>query len=548
MLTPLDLNGKTFSKSFRGYDADEVNQFFLQVSKEYERLYQDNVELKDSVERVSAKLEYYQRMESTMQSTLVVAQETAEEVKKNSLQKAEVLTKETELACSKQKEAIVSFCNKLRADTEAEITRMKSEAEAYSEEIRKQADAYAVKTRAEADDYGKSTRTDADSYAMGLRSKTDSSTSKLREEAQSFVDKMKSLAEIEVAKMKVNTEDSCKSQLAESREQARTLTAEASAHANQIMADANQQSQNIVAEATQKAHEMIADAQKQSRNIIVDATQKSHQMVAEATERSRSMIHEATERSQKMVFIAETKAAAAMDTYNTMINKANSQSKQFKSLLQSQLALYENFDADFAVDQMVQTKLQAVKKAEPVLDTKAEDVAVKAEADVAAKTEADVAGVDTEVTESREEPVREVEPQEVASQEVAPQEVAKTENVAKTEQEPVKEAAEPDRVVEQSVEKNKEKSVEPENMNVADEVAESSPRPLFSRFKPRNSVDFNRNGFPRKNADLRVALSELQKSVEAKSPSSDAKPESAGETDKTESLTVGPKPEENKES
>ena len=588
MLTPLDLNGKTFSKSFRGYDADEVNQFFLQVSKEYERLYQDNVELKDSVERVSAKLEYYQRMESTMQSTLVVAQETAEEVKKNSLQKAEVLTKETELACSKQKEAIVSFCNKLRADTEAEITRMKSEAEAYSEEIRKQADAYAVKTRAEADDYGKSTRTDADSYAMGLRSKTDSSTSKLREEAQSFVDKMKSLAEIEVAKMKVNTEDSCKSQLAESREQARTLTAEASAHANQIMADANQQSQNIVAEATQKAHEMIADAQKQSRNMIVDATQKSHQMVAEATERSRSMIHEATERSRsmineatersrKMVFIAETKAAAAMDTYNTMINKANSQSKQFKSLLQSQLALYENFDADFAVDQMVQTKLQAVKKAEPVLDTKAEDVAVKVEnvavkaedvavkaedvavkaenvavkaedvavkaEDVAVKTEDVVTGVDTEVTESREEPVRDVEPQDVT-----PQDAAKTENVLKTEQEPVKEAAEPDSVVGQSVEKNKEESVEPENMNAADKVAESFPRPLFSCFKPRNSVDFNRNGFPRKNADLRVALSELQKSAETKYPSSDANSESAGEADKTESQTVGPKPEENKES
>ena len=170
-------------------------------------------------------------------------------------------------------------------------------------------------------------------------------------------------------------------------------------------------------------------------------------------------------------------------------------------------------------------------------------MAAKTEADVAAKTEADVAGVDTEVTESREEPVREVE-----MQDIAPQDIAKTESVSKTEQEPVKEAAEPDRVEEQSIEKNKEKSVEPENMNVADEVAESSPRPLFSRFRPRNSVIFNRNGFPRKNADLRVALSELQKSVETKSPSSDAKPESAGETDKTESQTVGPKPEENKES
>jgi hypothetical protein len=254
--------------------------------------------------------------------------------------------------------------------------------------------------------------------------------------------------------------------------------------------------------------------------------------------------------------VAETKAAAAIDTYSTMVNKANSQSKQFKSLLQSQLALYENFDADFAVDQMVQAKLQAVKKAEPVLETKAENVAAKTEdvaaktedvaaktEDVAAKTEDVVAGVDTEVTENREEPVRDVEPQDVA-----PQDIAKTENVSKTEQEPVKDAAESDRVEEQSVEKNKEESVEPENLNAADKVTENSPRPLFSRFRPRNSVVFNRNGFPRKNADLRVALSELQKSAETKSPSSDAKPESAGETDKTESQTVGPKPEENKES
>ena len=201
MLTPLDLTGKTFSKGFRGYDTDEVNQFFSQISRDYERLYQDNVELKDSVERVSAKLEYYQRMESTMQSTLVVAQETADEVKKSSLQKAQVLTRETELACNKQKESAIAFCNKLRADTEAEITRMKSEADAYAEKVRKMADEYASKTRGEADDYDKSTRTDADSYALGLRSKTDSSTSKFREEAQSFVDKMKSLAEIEVAKM-----------------------------------------------------------------------------------------------------------------------------------------------------------------------------------------------------------------------------------------------------------------------------------------------------------------------------------------------------------
>ena len=545
MLTPLDLNGKTFSKGFRGYDTDEVNQFFSQISRDYERLYQDNVELKDSVERVSAKLEYYQRMESTMQSTLVVAQETADEVKKSSLQKAQVLTRETELACNKQKEAAVSFCNKLRADTEAEITRMKSEADAYAEKVRKMADEYASKTRGEADDYGKSTRTDADSYALGLRSKTDSSTTKLREDTQSFVDKMKTLAEIEVARMKVEAQDSCKSQLADSREQARTLTAEATAHANQVMADANQQSQNIVAEAVQKAHEMIANAQKQSQDMVAEARQKSQDMITEATERSRSMILEATERSQKMVFVAETKAAAAIDTYNTMVNKANSQSKQFKSLLQSQLSLYDNFDAEYAVEQMVQPKLNAVKTAEPVLEAKAEPVVAGTDDAVATVVEAGVA-----------EPVK----AETATAE------AKTAAEVKPSQENLAEAAEDNVTVEAGKEDPaganfneaaKADAAAAENANLSEDDKSSSGesngfggmrKPLFSRFNPRGPMVFNRNGFPRKNADLRVALSELQKTAEPKPQSVDAKPETVISEVKTEAGNAEPKPEGSKES
>ena len=545
MLTPLDLNGKTFSKGFRGYDTDEVNQFFMQVSRDYERLYQDNVELKDSVERVSAKLEYYQRMESTMQSTLVVAQETADEVKKNSLQKADVLTKETELACNKQKEAAVSFCNKLRADTEAEVTRMKSEADTYAEKVRKMADEYAAKTRVEADDYDKSTRTDADSYALGLRSKTDSSTTKLREDTQSFVDKMKTLAEIEVARMKVEAQDSCKSQLADSREQARTLTAEATAHANQVMADANQQSQNIVAEAVQKAHEMIANAQKQSQDMVAEARQKSQDMITEATERSRSMILEATERSQKMVFVAETKAAAAIDTYNTMVNKANSQSKQFKSLLQSQLSLYDNFDAEYAVEQMVQPKLNAVKTAEPVLEAKAEPVVAGTDDAVATVVEAGVAEpVKAETAAAEAKTAAEVMP----SQENLAEAV--DDNVAA-------EAGKEDPARANFNEAAKADAAAAENANLSEDDKSSSGesngfvwmrKPLFSRFNPRGPMVFNRNGFPRKNADLRVALSELQKTAEPKPQSVDAKPETVISEVKTEAGNAEPKPEGSKES
>ena len=660
MLTPLELNGKTFSKGFRGYDTDEVNQFFSQISRDYERLYQDNVELKDSVERVSSKLEYYQRMESTMQSTLVVAQETADEVKKSSLQKAQVLTQETELACNKQKESAIAFCNKLRADTEAEITRMKSEADAYAEKVRKMADEYASKTRGDADDYGKSTRTDADSYAQGLRSETDSKTSKLREEVQSFVDKMKSMAEIEVAKMKVEAEDNCKSQLADSREQARTLTAEATAHANQVMADANQQSQNIVAEATQKAHEMIANAQKQSQDMIAEARQKSQDMVAEATqksqnmiseateksqkimaeatEQSRSMVHEATERSrtlvqeatersnsmvseatersnsmirestersQRMVFVAETKAAAAMDTYNTMVNKANSQSKQLKSLLQSQLSLYDNFEAEYAVDQIVQPKLQAVKKAEPFLETKAEPVVAGADDGVASFVEAEKAepvkeeDVAEEIRTAPEvKPVPAVAAEDrvstgefvsnVPQQNIAEAEntTAKDETISDTgagmparepvaEEAEVKSAAETPKEVQAKVnfteaaKANAAAAAEAKSVFAAENPvaaeAKKNPseadrssagegngyggtrKPLFTRFNPRGPLVFNRNGFPRKNADLRVALSELQKSAELRPQSGETDPGLKNAETKPGPQDTDPKPEENKE-
>lgn len=502
MLTPLDLNGKTFSKGFRGFDTDEVKQFMDQVSKDFERLYQDNVELKDTVERVSAKLEYYQRMEGTMQNTLLVAQETADEVKKSSEQKSAVLMKETEIECKKQQEEIAKYCDKMKYDSELEANRIKSEAETYAEKIRKEADEYAARARSQADDYDKLTRSDADSYAAGLREKTGSATDKLRLDAQSFVDKMKSMAEIEVAKMKVTADDNCKLQLADSREKARTLVAEATAHSQQLMADSNQQSQTMIAEATQKANAMVAEAQKKSQDMVAEAIKKSQTMMAEATERSRKMIYEATERSQKMVFVAEAKASAAMDTYKTLVHKANYQSTQLKSLLQSQLSLYDNFEAENVVDEIVQPKLQAIKPSAAAYEAKAEPVEYRtaAENDTVAEPAAAESQEHDEIP-----PVTWDEPEEMGPGTETVQPTAMSHAAAETGAE-IKDKGE--------------------------EVPQIR-KPLFSHFKP-HSVVFNRNGFPRKNADLRVALSQMR--------------EEAGAEKETGAEKEAEKPDENKES
>ena len=98
MLTPLDIHNKEFKKGFRGYNEEDVDQFLDKVIKDYEKLYRENIELKESLERLSGKLEHYQNLETTLNNTLVVAQETAEDVKLNAKKEAELILKESEVA------------------------------------------------------------------------------------------------------------------------------------------------------------------------------------------------------------------------------------------------------------------------------------------------------------------------------------------------------------------------------------------------------------------------------------------------------------------
>lgn len=135
MLTPLDLHGKNFNKEFRGYDSKEVDEFFAQVVKDFERLYQDNIELKEALERASTKLEYFEQMEATMHNTLAIAQETAEEVKQSGKKQVELMTKESEIERQKLLTETENNCRKLASETENDCRRMTTETENYCKRI-----------------------------------------------------------------------------------------------------------------------------------------------------------------------------------------------------------------------------------------------------------------------------------------------------------------------------------------------------------------------------------------------------------------------------
>ena len=97
MLTPMDIHNKEFKRSFRGYSEGEVNEFLDQVIRQFEDLLRENLEAKETVERLNTKLDHFQQMESTLHNTLVIAQETAEEVKLSAKKESELTLKEGDI-------------------------------------------------------------------------------------------------------------------------------------------------------------------------------------------------------------------------------------------------------------------------------------------------------------------------------------------------------------------------------------------------------------------------------------------------------------------
>mgnify|MGYP001218804937 CR=1 FL=1 len=95
-LTPLDIHNKEFSRSFRGYDEDQVNEFLDQIIKDYEALIRENKELQNQVAALQERVNHFATMEETLSKTIIVAQETADEVKNNAKKEAQLVLKEAE--------------------------------------------------------------------------------------------------------------------------------------------------------------------------------------------------------------------------------------------------------------------------------------------------------------------------------------------------------------------------------------------------------------------------------------------------------------------
>ena len=129
MLTPLDIDNKTFKKSkLGGYDINDVEEFLVKVMDDYETLYKENAQLRDKTIAMQESVSYYKSIEDGVNKTIENAHETADSIKLAAQKEADSIIQKAELESKGKLDEL-----KLQiARTEAELEEKKKQMQIYN--------------------------------------------------------------------------------------------------------------------------------------------------------------------------------------------------------------------------------------------------------------------------------------------------------------------------------------------------------------------------------------------------------------------------------
>ena len=127
-ITPLEIRQKTFEKSFRGLDKDEVAAFLLSLSHEWERLLDENKDLKVQRDKLENEVQKLREVESTLFKTLKTAEDTGANVIDQANKTAALHLKETQINAD-------AMINEAKNKAKAIIEKAESEARDIMEEM-----------------------------------------------------------------------------------------------------------------------------------------------------------------------------------------------------------------------------------------------------------------------------------------------------------------------------------------------------------------------------------------------------------------------------
>jgi len=125
--TPNDLQNILFKRALFGFNQLQVEDVLEKVVEDMSAYIKENNKLKDKLQDVQEKLDYYRGIEQSLQNSLIIAQKTSDEIIQNAKKNAENIVKEAELSARK----IIEDANQEVLTIRYEYERLQREVEAY---------------------------------------------------------------------------------------------------------------------------------------------------------------------------------------------------------------------------------------------------------------------------------------------------------------------------------------------------------------------------------------------------------------------------------
>lgn len=123
-ITPIDISTKDFSKKFKGYHPDEVDDFLDRIVLEMESMIKEKRELEKKIKFMGEQVEHYMSLQDTLNKSIVVAQDAADRVRENADREAEMIV----LEAQRTAEEIITQANARAKNLETETETLRKTA------------------------------------------------------------------------------------------------------------------------------------------------------------------------------------------------------------------------------------------------------------------------------------------------------------------------------------------------------------------------------------------------------------------------------------
>lgn len=143
MLTPTDIENKVFKKTkFNGYDINDVEDYLEKIIVDYEKLFKENVEIKDKMDNLQETVAYYKSIEIGIDQTVGNAQMEADNIKEEATNVADKIKKDAMREVAEYKKSEEERLLRELDNVKKQIMAKEVELE----ELKKQMQIYKVKT------------------------------------------------------------------------------------------------------------------------------------------------------------------------------------------------------------------------------------------------------------------------------------------------------------------------------------------------------------------------------------------------------------------